>query len=43
MTTEPALITAFIAGIALPVGLFSIWIMVKAVRRGMKVNFGGDS
>ena len=43
MTTEPALITAFVSGIALPLGLFAIWMAVKAVRRGLRVNFGSDS
>ena len=38
MTSEPLLWDAFIYGLASPVGIWSIWLMVRAVKRGLYVG-----
>jgi len=38
--SEPKLITAFVMGFLFPVGLFGIWLAVKAVKKGISLGKG---
>ena len=40
MINDPWIIDAFVAGLACPVTLFCVWLLVRALRRGIGVSGG---
>lgn len=35
VTSFPEVVTAFVCGFGFPLGLFSIWLVMRAVRKGV--------